>query len=242
MKEVALLIVATNKYVQFLEQLLDSADKFFLKECEVTFHVFTDRTLDAFDVVKNKRYFERVKIHKVEHKPFPFPTLHRFHFFQANRDYLQADHFFYVDVDARFCAPITDEILGERVGVQHCGYVGERGTYETNPNSLSYVAPNEGKTYFGGGFWGFSESEFWWTVDNAVDMIDADAQNGIVPVWHDESVLNRLMIDNPPDVVLSPSYHFPENNPHIYGKWQRLGLSFECKILLLDKNHQKVRE
>jgi len=62
---------------------------------------------------------------------------------------------------------------------------------------------------------------------------------GIVPVWHDESALNKYISMLHPSRVLSPSYHYPENNEKIYSSWGEN--NYECKILLLDKNHKEIR-
>ena len=54
-------------------------------------------------------------------------------------------------------------------------------------------------------------------------MIDADAARRIIPKWHDESVLNRYLITNPPHKVLTPSYHWPDGCPKIFDKWKARG-------------------
>lgn len=241
--EVNLLIIATNKYTCFLNDLLDSAYQNFLKDDKVTYHIFTDQVHEINYLLEHKEYYRHIIVHEIEHKPYPYTTLYRFHFFKKYKKKLgNPDAHFYVDADCKFELPITkDEIISSRTAVQHCGYVGERGTYETNPESSSYVAENEGDTYFGGGFWGFQNDEFWKLVDTAIKMIDSDEKKGIVPVWHDESVLNRYLIDNLPTKILTPSFHYPENHQHIQGKWLRAGLSFECKVLLLNKNHNELR-
>lgn len=240
--KINLLVVATNRYTQFLEGLLDSADQFFLKDCDVTFNVFTDKTVEVYEIIKNKPYKSQVRILMIDHKPFPYPTLHRYHFFQDNKDYLGGDHFFYVDVDALFKAPVTSEILGERVAVQHCGFVTGGDSYDRNPMSRAYVAPGEGVEYYGGGFQGASKKEFWRIVDTLTAAIDEDESRGVKAAWDDESHWNRYLIDNPPTKILSPSYHYPQNHPHIYNKWKKKGLSFKPILLLLDKNHKEVRK
>lgn len=229
--KVALLIIATGKYTNFISDFIRSADAFFLKDTKVEFHLFTD----SFYPTRG-RYIS----HLVEHKPWPYSTLNRFHFFKKYESELNADYLFYIDVDTLFTAPITTEILSERTAVQHCGFVNTRGSYETDQRSASYVGPNEGTHYFGGGFWGFSKAEFWKFIDQAIEMIDVDAANGITPVHNDESVLNRYLIDNPPTMILSPSYHYPQSELPYYKKiWG--GVDYPCKILLLDKNHEEVR-
>lgn len=227
--KVNLLIVATGKYIDFLPALLKSAEEYFLTGCNVSYHIFTD-----------SGYLIRPNIHKVEHKPWPHSTLNRFHFFkQYEKELRDADYLFYIDVDTLLTAAVTEEILSDRTAVQHCGFVNLRGSYETNPRSTSYVHPSEGNKYFGGGFWGFSKDEFWRFMNKAIEMIDTDSSRGITPVHNDESVLNRYLVDNPPTLILSPSYHYPQSELAYYKNiWKR---DYECKILLLDKNHEEVR-
>jgi len=84
---VNLLIVATNKYISFLPALIASAEKYFLKDCKVTYHVFTDQT-DKCPPADN------IKTHCIEHKPHPYPTLYRYHFISAYEEELKADYHF----------------------------------------------------------------------------------------------------------------------------------------------------
>lgn len=240
-KSVNLLIVATNQYTQFLEPLLDSAWEYFLRGHDVNFCVFTDKKWEVMGQFSKKQY--KVSVFEVEHKPWPHSTLKRFSFFRQYKGSLpKADFLFYIDADTLITAPITDEILGERTAVQHCGYLQERGTYETRPESTAFIGPTEGEQYFGGGFWGFSNTEFWKAVEHLTKAIDKDEENDITAIFHDESHANRYFVDNPPTVILSPSYHFPQNHNHIYGKWRKLGVDFQCKILLLQKNHKEIRK
>lgn len=231
--KVALLIVATGKYIDFLSDFIRSADKYFMTDLNVDYHLFTDAFYPSLG---------KYNAHRVAHNPWPASTLNRFHFFKQDEESLQNyDYLFYIDVDTLFTAPVTSEILSDRTVVQHCGFVSVRGSYETNPKSTSYVASNEGTHYFGGGFWGFSNTEFWRFINKAIEMIDTDKANGIVPVHNDESVLNRYLIDNKPTLILSPSYHYPQSELPYYKKiWG--GIDYECKILLLDKNHEEVRK
>lgn len=233
--KVALLIVATGKYFDlFLEPLIRSAEEFFLKDCDVTYCVFSD-SKTKWRPSKTRPF----SVYPVKHAPWPHATLKRFHFFKEHKERLHADYFCYVDVDTLFKGEIRSDILSERTAVRHCGFIGKRGTYETRPESTACVGPNEGSRYYGGGFWCFSRDEFWKLVQKATWMIDTDEMNGVVPVYHDESVLNRYLIDNTPIKALSPSYHYPESKTEYYKNiWKR---DYECKILLLDKNHEEVR-
>lgn len=231
MKRIALLIIATGKYDCFLPRLLKSVNKYFLKDCEVDIHVFSDKGV----------HYEECTGHYVKHRPFPHTTLYRYHYFQQYKeDISNYDYYFYIDVDTEIKSEITSEILSERTAVQHCGYVGRPGTFETRIESTSFVHESLRRSqYFGGGFWGFSNEQFWQFIDNAVYMIDEDQKKNIVPIWNDESVLNKYLIMKKPTKILTPSYHYPESNLSYYRKiWNQ---DYECKILLLDKEHDKIR-
>lgn len=241
---VNLLVIATNKYFQYLESLLDSADRFFLRDEHVTYSVFTDQIEAGQAMAAAKPYADCVTFYEIEHRPFPYPTLYRFHFFKRYEQQIGsiADYYFYIDVDSVITQQIAaQDVLSERTAVQHCGYVDAKGTYEKNRRSTCYVPRSEWGAYYGGGFWGFSHAEFWKFTHTAVRMIDLDVSRGIVPRWHDESVLNRYLVTNPPNKILTPSYHWPQNQAAIHQQWKDKGKSYECVIMLLDKNHAAVR-
>ena len=42
------------------------------------------------------------------------------------------------------------------------------------------------------------------------DRVTKDLEKGVIALWHDESHMNRYMIDNPPTLSLTPSYCFAE--------------------------------
>jgi histo-blood group ABO system transferase len=235
MKKVNLLLIATAKYTQYLQPLIESADKYFLTPHEVTYCVFTDNPNLAITSNRQIRYFT------VEHRGWPWATLMRFDYFLSHRDKLPlAEYTYYVDVDVLFKSPIGDEIFGDLVAVEHCGFIGERGTYETRPKSLAYVRPNEGRKYYGGGFMGGNKA-FWDAIGILRDNINKDNHKGVVAVHHDESHWNKYLIGHPPTVELSPSYHYPDGIEHIYDKWRKAGVWFEPKILLLNKDHESIR-
>ena len=124
-----------------------------------------------------------------------------------------------------------EEIFNERVATQHPGYVGQRGTYETNNISTACIRSNEGKYYFAGGFYGGRSPEFLKLVKTCADNVDKDLKKNFIAIWHDESHLNRYFIDNKPTRILSPSYCYPE----------RWNLPYHKRLLALDKNHADLR-
>ena len=225
MNKVGLLIIATNKYIQFLQPLIESADSYFLPNQDITYFVFTNQNID----IKSNRNIVKID---VEHKDWPWMTLGRYKIFSDNSNILsKMDYIFYSDVDMRFVFEVGDEILSDRVATQHPGYYDRRGTPETNPLSLACVFPYEQMQYFAGGFNGGTSKEYLKMAHKISNDIDVDCSRNIIAIWHDESHMNRYFIDNKPTLILSPSYCYGES----------MNIPFEKKLLALDKNHSEIR-
>ena len=223
--KIGLLIIATNKYIQFLQPLIESADNYFLPNQEVTYFIFTNKDIN----IKSNRNIFKVD---VEHKEWPWMTLGRYKIFSNNSEELsKMDYLYYCDADMRFVGDVDDEILSERVATQHPGYYERRGTPETNPDSLACVFPHEEMQYFAGGFNGGSSFEYLKMANKISENIDIDYSRNIIAVWHDESHMNRYFVDNKPTKILTPSYCYGES----------MNIPFEKKLIALDKNHLEIR-
>lgn len=220
-KKTGLLIIATNKYIDFLQPLIESADKFLLKRYDVTYFIFTNEDIK----VKTNRKVEYIN---VNHRKWPWMTLGRYKIFSDNSDELsKMDFLYYCDVDMKFINNVDGEIFGERVVTQHPGYYGRRGTPEKRSESLAYVKEDEEMQYFAGGFNGGTSYEYLKMSKQLSDNIDIDYDNGIIATWHDESHMNRYFIDNEPTKILNPGYCFG----------QSMKLPFFPKLIALDKHN-----
>lgn len=223
---IGLLIIATNKYVNFLQSLITSADSNFLLEQDVTYFIFTNKEIE---IDTNRK----IVFIKVSHREWPWMTLGRYKIFSDNSEELsKMDYLYYCDSDMRFVDKVDNEILGDRVATQHPGYFGRRGEPETNPSSLACVYSYEDMQYFAGGFNGGTSEEFLKMSNKLSNNIEIDYSNGIIALWHDESHMNRYFIDNKPTVVLDPSYCCVE---------QWIDCPFGRRLLALDKNHSEMR-
>jgi len=227
--KVGLLVIATNKYIQFAHQLYQSMQQYFLNQpgIERRMFLFTNQVGFAGPV----RIYLR-------HEPWPGMTLKRYEIFLNHRKLLQGmDYLYYCDADMLFVDHVGPEILSDRVATQHPGYWNSPRAnlpYETNPISTAYVRPHEGGTYYAGGFNGGRSNVFLEMARVISNNIKLDQQRGYTAVWHDESHLNRYLINNPPTLTLNPSYCFPE------ASWAQ-NLPFRRIILALDKDHGALR-
>ncbi len=228
--KIGLLIIATNKYTQFLQPLIEGADKFFLKDHEVNYFVFTNQEIN---IDSNRNI---VKVH-TEHKEWPWMTLGRYRIFTDNRDILsEMDYLFYCDADMKFVGYAGNEILGKRVGTIHPGFFhnphSSNVALEKRSESLAYLPPNTIRHYYAGGFNGGTSEEFLKMSNIISDNIDIDLNNhNIIAEWHDESHMNKYFFENRPTLKLPPSYCYPES-------WD---IPFDKILLALDKNHNSIR-
>lgn len=223
--KIGLLIIATNKYIQFLQPLISSADNFFLNNQDVTYYIFTDRDIQ----IETSR---KLCIINTEHKDWPWMTLGRYKIFTENyKELSKMDYIYYCDVDMKFVSDVGNEIISDRVVTIHPGFLGGRGTPEHRIESTAYIAPDENMTYYAGGFNGGSSEKFLEMSTILAERINQDLSRNIIAIWHDESHLNRYMVDNPPTKILDNSYCCIENEYPECGR----------KLLALIKKHNEVR-
>ena len=232
--KICILNIATNKYINFVEQLLESVEENFLTDHEISALVFTNHEIEEVS--------DNVKISQIKHEPWPIPTLKRYHYFIKESEYIsQFDYCFYMDVDMRIEDKVGNEILGNLVATQHPGFWfkdNSQFSYERRANSTAYVPYGRGKMYYAGGFNGGKPENFLKMSKTIVDNIEKDFKNNIIAVWHDESHMNRYLIDNPPTIELTPSYCYPEAVRFNPAGWN---VPFDPKIVALEKNHSDVR-
>lgn len=148
-----------------------------------------------------------------------------------------SNYIFCIDADMRVEARVTDEILDEIVATQHPGYVGQHRTtvpYDRNKLSRAFVKMGDGDQYYAGGFYGGERD----AVRDVLMQMEFICEPGLpTPRWHDESALNRCLIESPPTKVLSPAYCHPDNSTYYHESvWQE---DYPRIIVALDKPEEQ---
>lgn len=230
--KIALFVIATGDYIKYTYPLVESVRKYFLPAHKVDVFVFTD----------SKKVPDSTRRVYAEHRPWPYPTLMRYHIIYSYRHlYPDYDCYFYCDADMLFVDEVGDEVLGELVGTRHPGFYKKRRLdypHELDEKSTAYIKKGDAEFYFAGGFNGGRK---YLEMANMIRyMIDIDQYKNHVPAWHDESYLNRYFLSYPPDVILDPSYCYPEWTVHS----QKWGIAdIKPKLIALDKyniNHANL--
>lgn len=214
-----LVIATTPAYAALANRMLKSADKYFLRgpNSQVTYFVFTDTD----DIICNNALRWQCVITKIEHRPWPHVTLQRYSLFvQHAALFREMDYLFYCDADMLFVDHVGKEILHPLTVVIHPGHNGGRGTPETRVESTAYISDKEQVVYVCGGFNGGERERFLQMAVSIKENTDKDSAKGLIALWHDESHLNKYVVEfkkHQPQLVtyLSPSYCHEEIYTHL---------------------------
>jgi len=205
--KIALLIVSTGKYKIYVNDLIKTSDRFFLKNHEVEYFIFTDELI----TLESSRVINQIII---EHKPWPYPTLLRYKHFTDNSSKLDSfDYIYYVDSDMIFENVVNDEIFSDITCVVHPWFVGNRGTPENNPKSLAFISDKINFQYMAGAFFGGSKGCMLNMFQFIANQIDIDYSRGLIAKWHDESHSNKFFILYSTK-VLTPEYCYNKQSPY----------------------------
>ena len=226
---ITILVIATNKYIEFVPPLIESIQSHFLKGCEKQVVLFTNMDYERKDAY----------IIPIQHKPWPYMTLNRYFIFDMFKDYYKhSDCIFYIDADMLVVNDVGEEILGSGITAITHPYSPSRNisnTYETNKLSTAYVEDTSLiNPYCCGGFQGGGAEAYLKMCKVLRDNIIKDAENGIIARWHDETHFNKYLTENRPTILLSRDYCTPES------EWKS-NPSDNIKVLALDKNHKDYR-
>ena len=172
---------------------------------------------------------------------WPRGTMMRYHRLLEWLPYLSHMDFVYlIDADMLVVAAVGPEILptnGGMTATKHPGFVGKPRAelpYETRPESAAYLWPQEGDTYYCGGFIGGARAAVAEFAETVCDIIDQDQAAGLVPIWHDESAINRILALDPPEVELDPGYCYPDaDGYYVQHVWRD---SYQRRIVAIDKS------
>lgn len=232
---IGLLIIATNKYIKFLNPLVDSINKYFLTGHTVTVFCFTN--------IIDHKVTDNVKIIQQEHMPWPLPTLKRYEIFHNNRElYVNMDYLYYLDVDMLINDYVGDEFLPDEkdlICVIHPGYRRDLlQSFERRTVSTAFVDYKH-HIYHCGGVQGGKREAYLKVCEVLSKNILDDMNRGIIAVWHDESHWNSYLVNNPNSYKeLDCDYCYPENPPENPNSWN---LPNKKIIIALHKNHAEMR-
>lgn len=210
--KIAILYICIGNYSVMWEGFYISAQKYLFLNQEKHFYVFTD----SEQICKLK--LPDVTFIKEKNYGWPGNTLYRFNMFCNIKDkLLNYDYIYFFNANAQFITKISDNILPNKheklVVAQHFGMQNMDPIfyeYDRNPRSTAYVRwGEEGKDYIQACFIGAEAKAFIEMSELLNNNIKIDEKQNIVARWHDESHINKYIIDKPYR-LLPVSYVYPE--------------------------------
>ena len=231
---IAVLYIATGRYTVFWRDFYLSAEQFFLSDNKKDYYVFTDNNQIDFEKNPNVKKINQQKL------GWPYDTMMRFDLFLGQEDSLKEyDYIFFFNANLLFVAPVGAEILptADKGGIVTCkhpasyGKAIDRFAYERNPLSSSYIPFGSGHYYVQGALIGGTASAFLNLCRWCSNGIHKDMEHGIIPIWHDESILNKYILEKD-SLILECNYLYPEGADIPQFKKQK-------KIIIRDKSDPK---
>lgn len=229
--KIAILYIGTGHYTVFWEEFFNSCEEYFINDAEKHYFFFTDSN----DFQSN----DKITIVPQENLGWPLITCLRYKILNKVKEQLKDfDYAFFFNGNMEFIREITKEEFlpnaedGYIVAPLHSANkylkLNIEFEYERNPKSTSYIPYGEGKQYFHAGILGGRVQEFLELLNICGKMMDDDLKNHIIPIYHDESVFNKYIL-NRPYKVLSNYYIHPVHGKFFYR------LNPKVKIIQRDK-------
>ena len=233
--KIAFLTIATNKYAQYCVNLLSSMEKFAFSDTDDDVSLIA---LSNVDIQIKKKHRIKFITSNLTHVPFPLISLLRYHYYSNISSLLKEyDYIFHIDCDMEMNEIVSKEIIHDRVCVRHPGVNKFKVSnvdfpYDRTPSSNAFIPIGLGEDYYQNCLQGANCDEFLKMCNILKNKIETDLRKNYIALWHDESYMNRYMLDNPPSLVLSSEYAYF----HLYDCGPKK------KIIHLDKNHLEMRK
>lgn len=229
---VGLLYLCTGEYEMFFDKYFKTFSRHFMPGSKKIFFVFTDS-----EKLK-KKYKHRNNIHfiDIKHYGWPLGTLLRNRYFFENKyKFDKLDFLFFCNANLVCKEDIYLNELGisreyKLCGVQHPNFFYKKSSLfeiEKETQCNAFFTKEEIpliKNYFQGCFYGGYHDEFIEMISTIHGWTEEDLSKGIMPIWLDESYLNKYFFLYPP-FPAHPGFAYPE----------KILLPFSKKIVQLDK-------
>lgn len=223
MEKIGILYICTGDYKVFWKDFFITSENFFLNDIEKHYFIFTD------DILQFDRDNPRLHLHKIDTLPWPLVTLMRFHYFVSiEKELKDMDYLMFSNSNMVFVTDISKEeflprkLEGEDIFVTiHPGYADMKiweAPFERNPKSTAYVPYNCGKHYVIGAMNGGTKDGFLKMSHILNETIEQDLKYNRIARWHDESHLNRYVIEHPHCRFLHQAYCYPHGMVVSYEK------------------------
>lgn len=227
-KKVGILYIALGSYTSLFKDFYNSCETNLFPGIEKKYYLFTDG-LNGYE------QFYNIHIIPTEDRGWPLNTLMRFEmFFSGYNLWKDNDLMLFlngntlitekIDLYEMFPDNLDKSITALSWHVYDSLSI-DKLPYDRNPKSKAFIPFNQGRKYYQGGLFGARTNVFYNLVIHINSMVKGDMADGVVARNHDESHLNRYLLDKE-IYLLDTTYGKPE-------EWKN---PKKAKIIFRDKN------
>jgi|LakMenEpi03Aug12_release.lakeMendotaPanAssembly.Ray.scaffolds.fasta_scaffold69808_4 hypothetical protein len=228
MSKLGVIIIATGKYISFVDDLIESIQEFIGFKGDINYFLFTDKDNMSQDL--------RYNVKKIEYNytVWPMPTLMRYRGILGAKNILRdQDYLLYLDADMRVNSSCSDLFEPEIFAVRHPRHkISRKHPFEKNHRSSAYIDHVSYQMYVCGGIQGGKSRRFLEAVEETCKKIEFDLKQNYIAKWHDESYWNKYVSQNSDIQIFSSSYCWPQ---------QWISQATPGKVIALKKDHSNLR-
>ena len=226
---IGIIYLAIGIYDEFWNEFYPSCEKFFCPDAHKGYEVFTDsKRLVELDI-------DNVTFHPIENKGFIRNVSAKSECICRISEKLKQeyDYVFFLNANFKYVGSIyTHEVIPTEknnfLTALSFSFYRNRNCnelpYDRNPDCLAYIPYGKGTRYYQGGLYGGRTQEIIQMSEWIKIRIGTDLSKKIIAKWHDESYVNRYLLDKNP-LILDETYAFAEE-----------GMKFvPHKMIVLDK-------
>lgn len=210
---IAIVYLAIGKYDVLWDEFYSSCEKDFFPDAMKHYFVFTDSERLLTQELSNVSLFFR------EDCGWAMNALAKYDCMLGVREQLETfDYLFYINANYKIQEPVyCNEILAtannDYLSVLSFDFLADRHpdtyTYDRNPQCQAYIPYGKGSRYYQASFYGGRVSEMLALAVWCSESTRIDLSNGIMALWHDESYLNKYLLERNPRII-SMAYCKPE--------------------------------
>lgn len=226
---IGIIYIATGIYTEFWKEFYPTCEAFFCMDAQKGYEIFTDSP----KLLSMK--FHNTYMHPIEDRGFIVNVSSKPKFICEIASELEQkyDYVFYLNGNYKFVEPIlSHEILpgpeNNYLTVlsfdRYKSKLSEELPYDRNPCCQAYIPYGQGTSYYQGGFYGGRTKEMLLLSKWCASRIEEDLRKKIIALYHDESYLNRYLLDCHPRAL-----------NEVYGNSSFLNYSGYFKAILLQK-------
>lgn len=206
--KIGIFYLATGEYIRYWADFYKSAQTYFCPNIIKKYFVFTD------DIATFSTTDENINVTKIEDRGWILNVLRKYELIISINKFemKECEYFFVLNANYIFLSEMNIEDLFDNTNMinndltvlSYRHYQKSNNLYypyDRNENSSAYIPFGQGDYYYQAGFYGGKINTLLEMANWCKKAIDLDLDKRIIALWHDESYLNKYLLDKYPYIL-----------------------------------------